>query len=206
MQRIVATMLKRKTYLQSINMQNKNTALPKILITATVTLVIFGLLFWQHLHGGVPSHHILQRADFPEISNWWGGLLLPVLTWLALGRIEKRLNKQVLSMQTIDNQNIKILGRFFLGITLGLLIAVSFTNDYQLFLDNVPFVLLLLSLLIPIYYSEFMLGFILGMSYTFGAFLPTVFILIFAGLGYLVFRFIRPLILRVFTGKPFLTL
>ncbi len=190
MQRIVGTTLKRKTYLQSINMQNKNTALPKILITTMVTIVIFGLLFWQHLHGGVPSHHILQRADLPEISNWWGGLLLPVLTWLALGRIEKRLNKQALSTQKTDNQNIKILGRFFLGITLGLLIAVSFTNDYQLFLDNVPFVLLLLSFLVPIYYSEFMLGFILGMSYTFGAFLPTVFILIFAGMGYLIFRFI----------------
>jgi len=171
-------------------MQNKNTALPKILITTMVTIVIFGLLFWQHLHGGVPSHHILQRADLPEISNWWGGLLLPVLTWLALGRIENRLNKQAMSTQTTGNQNIKILGRFFLGITLGLLIAVSFTNDYKLFLDNVPFVLLLLSFLVPIYYSEFMLGFILGMSYTFGAFLPTVFILIFAGLGYLVFRFI----------------
>ncbi|MFZ4477382.1 MAG: hypothetical protein ACOYPR_19455, partial [Saprospiraceae bacterium] len=107
-------------------MQNKNTTLPKILITAIVTIVIFGLLFWQHLHGGVPSHHILQRADLPEISNWWGGLLLPVLTWLGLGRIEKRLNKQVLTAQITDNQNIKILGRFFLGLTMGLLIAVSF--------------------------------------------------------------------------------
>jgi len=184
-------------------MQNKNTALPKNLITVMVTIVILGLLFWQHLHGGVPSHHILQRADLPEISNWWGGLLLPVLTWLALGRIEKRgLNKQAVSTQKTDNQNIKILGRFFLGLTMGLLIAVSFTNDYQLFLDNVPFVLLLLSLVVPIYYSEFMLGFIFGMSYTFGAFLPTVFILIFAGLGYLVFRFIRPLILRVFYRTP----
>ncbi|MDX2280179.1 MAG: hypothetical protein NW218_11355 [Saprospiraceae bacterium] len=187
-------------------MKNKNTTPPKILITTIVTIVIFGLLFWQHLHGGVPSHHMLQRADLPGITNWWGGLLLPVLTWLALGRIEKRLNKQAMSTQTTDNQNIKILGRFFIGLILGLLIAVSFTNDYQLFLDNVPFVLLLLSLLVPIYYSEFMLGFILGMSYTFGAFLPTVFILIFAGMGYLVFRFIRPLILRVFGGKPFVSL
>jgi hypothetical protein len=76
------------------------------------------------------------------------------------------------------------------------LIAVSFTNDYKLFLDNVIYVLLVFSLIFPIYYSEFILGFIIGMTYTFGAILPTIFILIIAALGFLIYRFIRPLMLR----------
>lgn len=177
-------------------MQDRNSLTTKIFLTSIVTILIFGLLFWQYFHSGVPSHHILQRKDLPEISNWWGGLLLPVLTWILLGRIEKRINKQDSITQQTKNQNIKIIGLFLLGLILGISIAVSFTNDYKLFLDNVLYVLLLFSLIFPIYYSEFILGFIIGMTYTFGAILPTIFILIIAALGFLIYRFIRPLMLR----------
>lgn len=100
-------------------------------------------------------------------------------------------------MQKTENQNIKTLSLFLLGLVLGILIAVSFTNAYKLFLDNVLYIFLLTSFVVPIYYAEFILGFIFGMSYTFGAILPTIFILIIAGLGFLVYRFIRPFILRV---------
>lgn len=179
------------------NMQRKNAIPPRIFITGLVTILIFGLLFWQYFHDGVPSHHILQQKDLPEISNWWGALLLPALACVLLGRIEKRLTKQNLLAQQAKNQTIKITGLFLLGLILGILIAVSFTNDYKIFLDNVLYVFLVLSLLFPIYYAEFILGFILGMTYTFGAVLPTIFILIIAALGFLIYRFIRPLILRV---------
>ena len=169
----------------------------KIIITSIITILIFGLLFWQYFHGGVPGHHILQQKDLPEISNWWGGLLLPALTWILLGRIEKRLTKQDSLTQQAKNQNIAFIRLFLLGLIFGILIAVSFTNGYKIFLDNVLYVFLVLSLIFPIYYSEFILGFILGMTYTFGAILPTIFVLIIAALGFLIYKFIRPLILRV---------
>jgi hypothetical protein len=38
----------------------------------------------------VPSHHILANKDLPTISNGWGALLLPLLTWFLLYRIQKR--------------------------------------------------------------------------------------------------------------------
>lgn len=177
-------------------MQSKNSIMTRIFLTSTVTVLIFGLLFWEYFHSGVPSHHILQQKDLPEISNWWGGLLLPVLTWILLGRIEKRLNKQDTFNQQNKNKNVKIIGLFLSGLIFGISIVVSFTNDYKLFLDNVLFVFLVLSLIFPLYYSEFILGFILGMTYTFGAILPTIFILIIAALGLLIYRFIRPIILR----------
>lgn len=169
----------------------------KIFITGIVTILILGLLFWQHFNGGVPGHHILQRKDLPEISNWWGALLLPVLTWLLLNRIEKRLHKQVSLTKETKSEPIKILRLFFFGLTLGILIAVSFTNDYKLFLDNVLYIILMVSFIVPIYYAEFIGGFVLGMTYTFGAILPTIFILIFATFGFLIYRFIRPLLIRV---------
>jgi hypothetical protein len=177
------------------HMQNKKSVPTKILTTVTITILILGLLIWQHFHGGVPSHHILQQEDLPEISNWWGALLLPVLTWILWGRIEKRLNKQGSSTQ-LANQNTKIIGLLLLGLILGLSIAVSFTYDYNFFLDNVLYVFLVLGFFLPLYYAEFILGFILGMTYTFGAVLPTVFILIIAGFGFLLYRLLRPLVLK----------
>ncbi|HYK75811.1 MAG TPA: hypothetical protein VEV16_02450 [Daejeonella sp.] len=177
-------------------MQNKNFSRTRIFTMCIVTILMFLLLLWEHFHGGVPSHHILNRKDLPEISNWWGGLLIPVLTWILLGRVAKRLNEQDSLSQQSKKQNIQILELLLSGLFLGVLIAISFTNNYQLFLDNILYVFLVCSLFFPIYYSEFILGFILGMTYTFGAILPTIFILIIAALGFLIYKFIRPLFLR----------
>jgi hypothetical protein len=64
----------------------------RLYFTGTITIFIWLLLTWNYFHGGVPSHHILKRKDFPEIANWWGGLLLPLLTWFLLYRIQKRIS------------------------------------------------------------------------------------------------------------------
>jgi len=169
----------------------------RILVTGTVTLMILGLLLWTHFHGGVPSHHILQRADLPGISNWWGGLLLPALTWLLLGRVNKRLAKQHSPTPRPRNDYAKVLRLFLMGLAFAIILAACFTNGYEPFLENVPYLILAMSLAVPIYYAEFMLGFVLGMTYTFGAMIPTVFALIMASIGFLLFRFVRPLIQKV---------
>lgn len=186
-------------------LQRQNWTKTKALITGLVTVLIFGFLFWEHFHGGVASHHILQQQNLPAISNWWSGLLLPILTWLLLSRTEKRLCKQSSQVQKTNNLQSKVLRLFITGLALGILIAISFVNGYGLILDNIPYIILVLSLIIPIYYAEFILGFILGMTYTFGAILPTVFILILAAIGILTYKFIRPIILKLlmrFTTNP----
>jgi uncharacterized protein YacL len=166
----------------------------RFIFTSIISLLIIGLLIWQYFNGGVPSHHILQQKDLPEISNWWGAVLLPILAWILSGRIEKRITKQE---STIQNQFFKIIGLFITGLLFGILIVFAFITNYKPFLDNVPYVFLLLSLFIPIFYSEFIMGFILGMAYTFGAILPTIFILLFALVGFSIYRFINPLILNL---------
>ena len=72
-------------------MNEKSFFKTRLYSTVLVTVAIWALLAWDHFHGGVPSHHILAREDLPEISNWWGGVLLPLLTWFLLYRVEKRL-------------------------------------------------------------------------------------------------------------------
>ena len=168
----------------------------RILTTGIVTLLIVSLLLWEYFHLGVPSHHILQRKDLPEISNWWGGIFLPIVTWFLLGRINKRASGQEFQLQH-RHEYYKILKLFIIGMLLGLALAISFSYDFKIFLDNVLYIFLILGLIIPIFYSEFILGFILGMTYTFGAILPTAFVLIIAAVGLLLFKLIRPLLLKL---------
>lgn len=189
---------------QAIFRRRSNTVI-KLILTGIVTVFILALLFWEHFHGGVASHHILHQQNLPAISNWWSGLLLPILTWLLLSGIERRIGKQSSQIKQTSIIKTNILSLFLLGLVFGILISISFTNGYNLFLDNVLYIMLALSLIIPIYYSEFILGFILGMTYTFGAILPTAFILILAGIGILIYKLIRPLIMKVimkFVNNP----
>jgi hypothetical protein len=72
----------------------------RIIISVIISILILGLLFWDYLHDGVPSHHILDQKNLPAISNWWIGILLPILSWILLGRIKSRIEKQL----KIDSQ------------------------------------------------------------------------------------------------------
>ena len=169
----------------------------QILVTGIITTFILSLLLWEHFHGGVPSHFVLQRKDLPEISNWWGALLLPALTWILLTRVNRRIKKQAPESEN-TTEVLKILRLFIIGLIFGLVLAISFAYSFKLFLDNVLYIILILGLIVPIFYSEFILGFILGMTYTFGAVLPTAFVLIIATIGFLLFKLIRPLLLKLF--------
>lgn len=169
----------------------------KTFIVGIVTALIFTFLLWEHFHGGVTSHHILHSEDLPAISNWWSGLLLPILTWFLMSRVEKRLDQNAKGAQQPNNAMNKAVWIFMVGLVLGIVLATSFSFAFRPFLDNVLYILIVLSLFIPLYYAEFILGFILGMTYTFGAILPTVFILVISGIGWVTYRYIRPLILRL---------
>ena len=180
-------------------MQRQNLTKIKTLILGVVTFLIFTFLFWEHFHGGVTSHHLLHQRDLPSISNWWSGILLPILTWFLLSRIEKRLDKKISQTQQTNNSFSTVFWLFITGLAFGILLSTSFTYEYKPFLDNVLYIIIILSFIIPVYYSEFILGFILGMTYTFGAIIPTVFILIVAIIGLVAYRFIRPIILSLTT-------
>jgi hypothetical protein len=169
----------------------------RLIITVIISILILGLLLWDYFHGGVPSHHILDQKNLPAISNWWSGILLPILTWILLGKIKSRIEKQTKTDSHYKSEMTSILGRFSIGLVFGIILSVSFINNYKPFLDNVLYLLLILSFIIPIFFSEFILGFVLGMTYTFGAILPTAFILIMAAIGFVIYRFIRLLIMKM---------
>lgn len=140
-------------------------------LTALVVLAEAGHLAWEHFNGGVVSHNILNRPDLPAISNWWGLFLLPALTWFLLGRVQRRIALQ--SEGKEPRFPVSVVIGFLGALLLGGLLATSFANGYGEVTSYLFRGLLLLALVLPVYRAECVFGFILGMTFTFGAILPT---------------------------------
>jgi hypothetical protein len=134
-------------------------------ITVLVAVAEIGHLTWEHLHGGVLSHHLLNRADLPAISNAWGAVFLPTLAWFLAGPVFKR--------ATTSRVANGIAASFFGSLLVGVALSVAFVNGFEAASSYIFIGVLLSGLVLPVYRGEYVLGFVLGMSFTFGAMLPT---------------------------------
>jgi hypothetical protein len=161
---------------------------------AFVTLGSWALLLWDFTHQGVPSHHLLANKEYPAISNWWGGLTVPLLAALLVYRIQSRF-----FTDTQEEQRVKVGQQMRMGFFLGLLFAIALSVFFTLNYTDVPMYMLLLlvvaSLFTPIYRAECLLGFVLGMVYTFGGVLPLLIGAIFSLVGFFLYKGVRPAIL-----------
>ncbi len=135
-------------------------------ITSLVALAEFGHLAWEHFHGGVLSHHLLNRADLPAISNMWGAIFLPALAWF----LSRRFLKRAASPRATRTIAASLFGSLLIGLTL----AAAFTNGLADASSHIFLGILLTGLVLPVYRGEYVLGFVLGMTFTFGAMLPTL--------------------------------
>jgi len=147
----------------------------RLWLTGLVALAEMAHLTWEHFNGGVVRHHILHRADMPAISNWWGLLLLPALAWFLVGRIQKRTTIHTGGLPATSKLPMRVVGGFAGSLAVGVLLAVSFSGHYESVVSYLFRGILLLALLLPVYRAEYVLGLVLGMSFTFGAVLPTIF-------------------------------
>jgi hypothetical protein len=169
----------------------------RLYFTGIVAIAIWSLLSWNHYHGGVPSHHILARKDLPEISNWWGGLLLPLLTFFLLFRMEKRVTENNdIPLQVIHFPRSIVYG-FVGSLFFGIILSTFFTLGNTEVPGYMLMGLLLLSLFLPIYRAECLLGYVIGMTYTFGTVLPTGIGSILAIIGAVLYLLVRPMLLFI---------
>lgn len=160
---------------------NKLTLKNRLLFTLLVTLLVWGHVIWDYFHGGVPTHYLFHDKDMPGIPNWVGAIILPFFTWFLLYRIQKR------SDAADPNPGLKLIGlRFLMAALVAIGIAVCFTLGIE-----IPGFILLsilgLGLFFPLYYSEFLLGWVLGSAFTFGAVIPMGFGSLFALVCFLLF-------------------
>ncbi len=174
--------------------------LPRLRVygTALALLAEMAHLSWEHFHGGILRHHILNRADLPAISNWWGVLLLPALAWYLIGRINQR--STVLADGTAGALPNSVMVGFAGSLLFGILLSSCFAFRYATLTDYLFEGMLLLALLLPVYRAECVLGFVLGMSFVFGVVLPTAIASIIAALSMLIHRAVYPILVRIWVG------
>ncbi|ALD20266.1 hypothetical protein [Hymenobacter sp. DG25A] len=165
--------------------------------TAVVAISIWALLAWDYYHGGVQSHHFLAKEEMPAISNWWGGLLLPLLTWFLLYRIKQKNydpNEEYAKSPDFFRREFR---GFIGGLLFGTLLSVLFSLGQTDLAGMLMLGLLMVAFLFPIYRPECLLGFVLSMTYTFGGVLPTIIGLLLCVIGLVLYGYIRPAVLYI---------
>lgn len=159
----------------------------RVWFTVVVTALLASVLSYQYYHGGIPAHHLLADKNLPKISNIWGLLTIPVSSFFLLWRVDRRIFENRKETSIPKNFWISMLSALAFGILLG--ISVEF--GLKSLTDQVPFILLLLALLFPIYRAECLLGFILGLTYFIGGVLPLVVGGVFTGLAAIIYIYLR---------------
>lgn len=124
-------------------------------------------LGWEAAHGGVQSHHLLARRDLPTVSNWWGLLVLPLLGWLASGIVTDRLRAN-------EGAAANAVAAFIGSLLVGVALSASFSAGYESVSSSLFFAALAAGLVLPTYRAEYVFGFVLGMTFVFGAVLPLI--------------------------------
>lgn len=157
----------------------------RLYFTGLITLIIWSMLVWQFTHNGVPVHYLFRNPDLPALSNWWGGLLLPLLSWIMMGRIKQRILKSPSKSVSKITKNIVV--SFVISLSYGALLSFCFLSGYSEVSAVLFPSILFFAIFFKVYKEEFLLGFILSMSITFGALLSITFGSIIALLSFIVY-------------------
>jgi hypothetical protein len=139
----------------------------RIAATAVVAAAEAAHLAWEATHGGIVSHHLLGDPSMPALWNGWGLLVLPAIAWFASARLV-RLSPRGWRLHA------GALLRLAAAMGGGIALSVAFTAGRS---DLAGYVLLALAVsgaVVRAYRIEYLLGFVLGMVWTFGALLPTI--------------------------------
>jgi hypothetical protein len=159
----------------------------KVLVTLVVAALVVLQLLWEQQQGGIATHHLMARGDMPGVSNLWGLLTLPALTWITLTLVQRRLQRNGADAEAVARAGYGLLGAFVFGA----LLAVLWEFRQEHILQYLILLPLPLALFIPVSRPEQLLGFVLAMSHTFGGVLPILFGLVLMTLGFLIHYGVR---------------
>jgi hypothetical protein len=168
-------------------------------LTALVLVAELAHLAWEHLHGGIVTHHLLTRADLPAISNAWGVVLLPALTWFTSGRVARRVTRHSRGEGTASRLPPGLITGFVGSLVIGIVLSAAFSNGYETVASSLFLGMFVLAVLLRVYRPESLLGFVLGMTFAFGAVLPMLIGSLVAAISAVVHLGIRPLLVRLWT-------
>lgn len=153
----------------------------KLACTLAVAALVGLHLLWELQQGGVATHHLLAREDMPGISNLWGLLTVPAVAWITLTLVQRRLRRDETNAAAVEvrKAGVRLRGAFAFGA----LVALLWEFRQEAVLQYLILLPLPLALFVNVSRPEQLLGFVLGMSYTFGGVLPIIVGLVLMTLG-----------------------
>lgn len=177
-------------------MNAASTSRRRLLLTVLALCAELALLAREYFSGGVLAHHLLANPELPAVSNWWGLLLVPLLTWWTVGRVERRARLAASAGRPLKPAP---LTAFLCALAYGALLAALFAAGSPL-VDYLFFGLLALALVVPLWHAQYLLGFVLAMSLVAGPVLPAMFGAVIASFSWLVHTAARALWRRLRPG------
>jgi len=146
----------------------------KIGIILVSTIIVLAHILWEYYNGGVVTHHLLADENLPGISNWWGCITIPILTWIVLIFTKKRIQKEQANNAPSKKITSQIIKQFLLGLSYGAFLSILWETGQENILQYAILVPLALSFFIKVHFAESLLGLVIGMIYTFGGILPLI--------------------------------
>ncbi|ALO44879.1 hypothetical protein [Pseudohongiella spirulinae] len=157
-----------------------------ILLSVAVILLAAGHLGFEHFTGGVRSHNLLNDPDLPAISNWLGLITLPAIA-VILG-----LRVRTYPAPAPAPAPARLLGLprpMLVALVGALFYGAAMATSFWLGAENITFGalvgLFVCALVFPVYRAEYILGFVVGMTATFGGVLPLIVALVVAVISFL---------------------
>jgi len=145
----------------------------KTLVAICLFLLTLTFILIEHFKGGVITHHLLAREDLPGISNWWGLLTIPILGLISVYFIDKRRNKLIKpEAKSINYFDSKVLRNFLFALLFGGTASLLWEFGQAEILQYYILLPVLIAFFKPVHFTEYLLGFVIGMLYTFGGILP----------------------------------
>lgn len=163
----------------------------KLLIITGAFIITFICVLFEYFNDGVITHHLLAREDLPGISNWWGLLTIPLLSWISITFINKRRHKKIAEEAHKDN-DVKIVKGFTAALLFGITVSLLWEFNLESILPYYILLPILIAFFKPVHFPEYLLGFVIGMLLTFGGILP-----ILIGTVLLIICFLIHTIIRV---------
>ena len=136
---------------------------------------------WEALHGGIVTHHFMRNGSLPGLSNAWAVLILPLLAFWAARQVQQRGGRPAAAL----------LG-FALALLLGAAVSVAFRHGDEALTAGVFFSAVALGIALPGYRAECLLGWVLGMGWTFGPVIPLAFGAVVVGISALLHLIVWP--------------
>ena len=163
----------------------------RLYFTAIAAIAIWALLAWNFFHGGIPRHHLLADKDLPSISNAWGALVIPLLSWILTHFIQQRAFHKKAGIQDSAKVLQSELYGFAGALVFGAVLSAFFLFGYPDICGYMMLGLLASALFFPLYRAGCFLGYVLGMTFTFGAVLPTIIGTVLGLMAFVIYRYIR---------------